>query len=107
MPAHKPQRSGESATARQDQQAQYTSANQARDEFLSWCIANGVGVPTLNPDGWVRTNIPGKKPSNNSLAVIQKPDCILAYDHAQGESYLFPSARTVGRGAAAESAGGI
>lgn len=92
-----PQRSGQSATAGQDQHPQYTSANQALDEFLQWCAAHGVGAPVLRPDEWGRTNSPGKKPSNKSLAVIQKADCILAYDHAHGVSYLFPSARTVDR----------
>ena len=90
-----PQRSGQSATARQNQKSQYTSSTQAVDEFLLWCTNHGVGALTLKPDEWVRTNAPGKRPSNKSLAVIQKQDCILAYDHVQGTCYLFPSNRKI------------
>jgi phage/plasmid primase-like uncharacterized protein len=96
--AQQPQRSVQSATARQNTQPRYTGTTQALDEFLKWCDVHGVDSPTLKPDMWVRTNSPHKKPSNKSLAVIQKQDCILAYDHVLGASYLFPARRTVDKG---------
>lgn len=72
-----------------------TAFSSGTDEFHQWCNANGVGAPIMKPDVWVRTNAPYKKPSNKSLAVIQKQDCVLAYDHAQGACHMFPQRRTV------------
>ena len=43
----------------------------------------------------MRTNAPHKKPSNKSLAVIQKQDCVLAHDHIQDVSHVFTPERPV------------